>query len=57
MCAYAAAARWDEAMGHVREAFRIGDPVQWGLSSNWLCGRRARKDFRIDQMLREHGID
>jgi len=59
MCAYAAAAaaRWDEAMGQVCEALRIGDPVQWGLSSNWLCGRRVRTDSRIDQVLKEHGID
>jgi TolB-like protein len=59
MRAYAAAgaARWDEAMGHVCEALRIGDPVQWALSSNWLGGRRVRTDSRIDHMLTEHGID
>jgi hypothetical protein len=55
--AAAAAARWNDAMGHVCEALRIGDPVQWGLSSHWLCGRQVRRDSRIDQMLREHGID
>jgi TolB-like protein len=55
--AAAAAARWDEAIGLVCEAVRIGDPARCVLSSRWLYGRLLRSDSRIDQMLREHGID
>ena len=57
--AYAASAivRWDEVLCHVREAITIRDPCRIPILCSYWFGKRLRVDARIDEMLKESGID
>jgi hypothetical protein len=52
-----AAAQSDNAMTHVREAVSIHDPYSIPAFSSYWVGAHLRADSRIDQFLKEHGID
>ena len=52
-----AAARADNAMAHVHDAISIHDPYNIPAFSSYWVGTHLRTDHRIDQFLKEHGID
>ena len=52
-----AANQRDQALCHVREAFAIHDPYSIPAFSSYWVGARLRADSRVDQFLKEQGID